>query len=59
VGRNSDTWGGKAEESICMSQVGERKGQKLQYVIIKYINPQQTIGGPKIIDKCYCMLQMG
>jgi hypothetical protein len=29
VGRNSDTYGGEAQESVCMSQVGERKGKKV------------------------------
>jgi hypothetical protein len=26
--------GGKAQENVCMSQVGERKGKKVQYMII-------------------------
>jgi hypothetical protein len=42
VGRNSDMCGGKAQENVSMSQVGERKGQKVQYVITNYTNPQQS-----------------
>jgi hypothetical protein len=33
MGRNSDTCSGEAQENVCVSQVGERKGRKVQYVI--------------------------
>jgi hypothetical protein len=34
VGVNSDTCGGEAQDNVCMSDVGERKGKKVQYVYV-------------------------
>jgi hypothetical protein len=36
------TCGGEAQKNMCMSDVGERKGKKEQYVIIQEINPQKS-----------------
>jgi hypothetical protein len=45
VGRNCNRCGNKAQENLYISQVGERKGNKVQYMIIKQTNPKQNNRG--------------